>query len=185
MNWNSRSQEPEARSQKRDKLHSGFWLLASGSWLLADQLRAHAERLKRLLHIRQILADAAEAQVRESSDRVRSLEHAEEGVTGKIQGTLEEIAYSATLSSSELHLSEKFIRSLYANRQSIKENLEKAKDNLEIRRHEWKEAMSELKVVEKIQDRRLQELTRKDEVANQKLMDDAFIIKLVRTRTSG
>src|SRR5262245_16769026 len=120
---------------------------------MADQLRAHTQRLKRLLQIRQTLANAAEAEVRESFEKVRSLEHAEQGVTGTIQNVLEEIAYSPRLSGAELHLSEKFIRALYLNRQSIKENLEKAKDNLEVRRREWKEAMSELKVVEKIQDR--------------------------------
>jgi len=166
---------------------SPFWVLAPGFWLLAsmaDQLRAHTQRLKRLLQIRQTLANVAEAQVRESSDRVRVLERAEEGVTGKIQNALEEIAYSPRLSGKELHLSENFIRTLYTNRQSIKQNLEKAKDNLDIRQRQWKEAMSELKVVEKIQDRRLQELTREDEVANQKSMDDAFIVKLVRSRTN-
>ena len=56
---------------------------------MADQLRAHTQRLKRLLQIRQILADAAEAQVRESSDR-SELEHAE-GSHRKIQGALEEV----------------------------------------------------------------------------------------------
>jgi flagellar export protein FliJ len=152
---------------------------------MADQLRVHTQRLKRLLQIRQTLANAAEAQVHESSERVFKLENAQQGVTGQIQSTLEEIAYSPRLSGIELHLSEKFIRTLYSNRQSIKENLEKAKDNLEVRRRQWREAMSELKVVEKIQDRRLQELSRKDEVANQKSMDDAFIVKLVRSRTNG
>jgi flagellar export protein FliJ len=150
---------------------------------MSEQLRAHTQRLKRLLQIRQTMADAAEAQLRESTYRLRSLEQAEEAVTGKIQNAREEIAYSVSLSGEELHLSENLIGALFLNRHSIRENLEKARDTLAIRQRQWKQAMSELRMVEKIQDRRLQELSRKDEVANQRSMDDSYIGKLVRSRT--
>ncbi len=149
---------------------------------MSAQLQNHGERLKRLLKIRQTLADSAEAQVRESADQVRNLERAEASVAGEIQNTREEIAYSPSLSGNELNLNEKYIRALSANLQNIRKDLENAKHTLEIRQRQFRQAMSDVKVTEKLQDRRLQELTRKNEAANQKTMDDGFIRSLVRSR---
>jgi flagellar export protein FliJ len=149
---------------------------------MSAQLQNHTERLKRLLRIRQTLADAAEGQVRESADQVQNLERAEASVDGNIQNTREEIAYSKSLSGNELHLNEKYIQTLSANLQNIKKNLENAKHTLEIRQRQWRQAMSDVKMTEKLRDRRLQELSRKNEVANQKAMDDGFIGSLVRSR---
>jgi flagellar export protein FliJ len=149
---------------------------------MSAERQNHAQRLKRLLQIRQTLADAAEGQVRESTDQVGNLERAEASVAGNIQNIREEIAYSKSLSGNELHLNEKYIHTLSANLQNIKKNLENATHTLEIRRRHWRQAMSDVKLTEKLRDRRLQELSRKNEAANQKAMDDEFIRSLVRSR---
>jgi flagellar export protein FliJ len=57
-----------------------------------------------------------------------------------------------------------------------------ATGKLEQRRKEWTEAMREKKIVAKLQERRLHQFEREDDVAQQKAQDDAFAARYVRTR---
>ena len=73
-----------------------------------------------------------------------------------------------TATGQEVQSGEKYIKALELQRKTIQQSLVKATSNLEQRRSEWTEAMSEQKIIESVQERRLHQCERDDEVADQK-----------------
>lgn len=149
---------------------------------MSDRLKGSLKRLERLFHIRQTYVSVAEAGVKQAEGEVRRLENADQETAGNIQHTQAGIAYLKTASGNDIQTSEKYIQALKQQRKLIHQSLETATTNLVQRRSEWTEAMKEQKIIEKLQERRLHQSEREDDVANQKSQDDAFIGRYVRTR---
>jgi flagellar export protein FliJ len=149
---------------------------------MKDGLRASLKRLQRLVEIKQTYVSVAEANVKQAEGEVRQLETAENDIAGNIQHTQAGIAYLQTSTGHELQSCEKYIQALELQRKLIQQSLEKATSNLEQRRGDWTEAMREQKIVEKVQERRLHQCERDDDVTNQKSQDETSVGRFVRTR---
>jgi flagellar export protein FliJ len=147
-----------------------------------DTLKASLKRLDRLVQIRQTYVSVAETAVKQAENELRRLEAAEREVAGHIRHTQEAIAYLDSATGHDVQSDETYLKSLETQRKQIQLSIEKANSNLEQRRQEWTEAMREEKIAAKLQERRLHQLERADEVAQQKAQDDAFIGRYVRTR---
>lgn len=149
---------------------------------MSDRLKSSLKRLERLFHIRETYVSVAEAGVKQAEGEVRHLENQDTEVVGQIQHTQEGIAYLQTATGSDIQNGEKYIEALKEQRKLIHRSLETATTNLDHRRSEWTEAMKEQKIIEKLQERRLHQSKREDDVALQKAQDDAFIGSYVRTK---
>ena len=149
---------------------------------MSARLKGNLKRLERLLHLRETYVSVAEAGVKLAEGEVRRLENADSEAAGNIQHTQAEIAYLKTATGNDVQASERYIQALKQQRKTIHQSLETATTNLAQRRSEWTEAMKEQKIIEKLQERRLHQSEREDDVANQKAQDDAFIGRYVRTR---
>ena len=149
---------------------------------MKDGLKSSLKRLERLFQIRQTYVSVAEAGVKQAEGEVRKLESAESEVDGTIRNTKAEIAYLQTATGHDLQSGERYIGALQLQRKIIEQSLEKATGNLDQRRHEWTDAMREQKVIEKVQERRLHQWEREDDVEKQKVQDDASVGRYVRTR---
>ena len=149
---------------------------------MSDRLKGSLKRLERLFHIRQTYVSVAEARVKQAEGEVRRLENADAEAVGNIQHTQAGIAYLKTATGHDIQNGERYIQALKHQRKVIHQSIETATSNLVHRRSEWTEAMKEQKIVEKLQERRLHQSEREDDVANQKSQDDAFIGRYVRTR---
>ena len=149
---------------------------------MKDELKDSLKRLGRLAQIKQTYVSVAEANVRNAEGEVRHLESAECKLTGNIQVKQAEIAHFQTATGHDVQSGERYIQALELQRRLIRQSLEKANLNLEQRRQEWTEAMREQKIVEKVQERRLHQWERQDDVADQKSQDEISIGRFVRTR---
>src|SRR5438552_17903874 len=149
---------------------------------MSDGLKGSLKRLQRLSQIRQTYVSVAEAGVKQAEGEVRRLETADTEVAVNIQDTQAGIAYLQTATGQDIQNGEKYIQALQQQRKTIQLSLEKATGNLEQRRGEWTEAMREQKIIEKVQERRLHQWEREDDVANQKSQDDVSVGRYVRTR---
>jgi flagellar export protein FliJ len=151
---------------------------------MSNRLKGSLKRLERLFHIRQTYVSVAEAGVKQAEGEIRRLENADSEAIGNIQQTQAGIAYLNTATGNDIQNGEKYIQALKQQRKVIHQSLETATTNLTQRRSEWTEAMKEQKIIEKLQERRLHQSEREDDVANQKAQDDAFIGRYIRTRIS-
>jgi flagellar export protein FliJ len=149
---------------------------------MKDRLKASLKQLKRLVHIRDTYVSAAESGVKQAEEHVRSLEAADSAASGNIQRTRAEIAYRQTTTGRDVHNDARYLQAQENQRELIRQSLEMATGKLEQRRKEWTEAMREKKIVAKLQERRLHQFEREDDVAQQKAQDDAFAARYVRTR---
>jgi flagellar export protein FliJ len=149
---------------------------------MSDGLKGSLKRLERLFQIRQTYVSVAEAGVKQAEGEVRRLENADAEVAGNIQHTQAGIAYIQTATGQDIQNGERYIQALKQQRRLLRQSLETATGNLELRRSEWTEAMREQRVIEKVQERRLHQWEREDDVANQKSQDDITIGRYVRTR---
>jgi flagellar export protein FliJ len=149
---------------------------------MTNDLKSSLKRLERLVQIRDTYVAAAETSVKQAESEVRRLEKAEHELIGNIQRVQAEIAYLRVASGRDVQKQEAYIQALEGQRKLVGQSLEIAMSNLEKRRLEWTEAMREKKTVAKLQERRLLQWKREDDVAQQKLHDDAFITRYVRTR---
>jgi len=147
-----------------------------------DGLKASLKRLERLIQIRQTYVSVAETAVKQAEKELRRLEVAEHELAGHIRHTQEGIAYLKSASGQDVQTDDAYIKELEKQRGLLQLSIEKATGNLEQRRREWTEAMREEKIASKLQERRLHQLERADDVAQQKAQDDAFIARYVRTR---
>jgi flagellar export protein FliJ len=149
---------------------------------MKDGLKGSLKRLERLFQIRQTYVSVAEAGVKQAEGEVRRLESADAQVAGNIQDTQAGIAYLQSATGNDIQNGEKYIHALQQQRKVIQQSLETATSNLEQRRGEWTEAMRDQKIIEKLQERRLHQWEREDDVANQKSQDDVSVGRYVRTR---
>ena len=149
---------------------------------MKDGLKASLKRLERLVQIKQTYVSVAEANVKQAEGKVRELETAEGEVAGNIRHTQAGIAYLQTATGQDVQSSEKYIHALELQQKAIRQSLEKATTNLEQRRGEWTEAMREQKIIEKVQERRVHQCERDDDVTNQKSQDEISVGRYVRTR---
>jgi flagellar export protein FliJ len=149
---------------------------------MKDGRRSSLKRLERLVQIKETYVSVAEANVKQAEGEVRQLETAEEQITGNIQNTQAGIAYLQTATGDEVQSGEKYIQALEVHRKLIRRSLADATTNLEQRRSEWTEAMREKKIIEKVQERRLHQCEREDDVANQKSQDEMTVGRFVRNR---
>lgn len=149
---------------------------------MKDGLKSSLKRLERLFQIRQTYVSVAETGVKHAEGEVRKLETAETDVAGNIQYTQAGIAYLKTATGHDLQNRENYIHALQLQRKLIQQSLDKANTNLEQRRREWTEAMREQKIIERVQERRLHQWEREDDVAKQKSQDEVSVGRYVRTR---
>jgi flagellar export protein FliJ len=149
---------------------------------MRDGQKAGLKRLERLVQIKQACVSVAETNVKTAQGEVGRLESAERAITGDIQDTKAGIAYLHTATGEEVQSGEKYIKALEIHRKLIHQSLETATNNLEQRRSEWTEAMREQKIIEKVQERRLHQCERDDEVANQKSQDEMSVGRFVRNK---
>ena len=145
-----------------------------------DKLRSGLKRLERLVQIKETYVSVAEANVKRAEGEVRQLEQTDNEIAGNIQDTQAGIAYLQTSTGQDVQSSERYIHALEIQRKVVQQSLEKATTNLEQRRGEWTEAMREQKIVEKVQERRLHQCERDDDVTNQKSQDDMTVGRFVR-----
>jgi flagellar export protein FliJ len=149
---------------------------------MSGGLKVSLKRLERLSQIRQTYVSVAEAGVKQAEGEVRRLETADAEAAGSIQSTQAGIAYLQTAAGRDIQNGENYIQALQQQRKIIRQSLETATGNLELRRGEWTEAMREQKIIEKVQEHRLHQWEREDDAANQKSQDDVSIGRYVRTR---
>ena len=144
--------------------------------------RSNIDRLEHVGSIRQTMASAAEARGREVESLVRTIELEEQRIARKIYDTRAEITYRAGMTGQDIQQNEKYVEVLKKQRLMVLQRLEKAKAALQERHNEWIEARREHKIVERLQERRLLEWQRQEDIALQKSADEAFIGRLVRAR---
>jgi flagellar export protein FliJ len=142
------------------------------------------KRLERLFQIRETYVTVAEAGVKQAAHDVRKIETADNEIAGNIQHTQAQIAYLQTATAQDLQSGEKYIQALRKQRLILRHSLEKATSNLEQRRLEWVEAMRQQRIIERMQERRLQEWVREDATANQKTQDDTSIGRYIRLKNT-
>jgi flagellar export protein FliJ len=147
------------------------------------ETRRSLDRVERLVGVRQTYVTAAEAAVREAEVLVRYFEEAAETIARQIQQTREGIAYLKSLSGHEVQTREKHILSLNFKARQIAQDLEKAVQMLDKRRAEWRETMKDKKIVERVQERRLQEWERSVDVLEQKQVDEMSVGRHARNQS--
>ena len=144
--------------------------------------RSDIQRLERVASMRQTMAGVAEARVKEAENVVRDIQLEDERLVRKIRDTRAEITYRGAMSGRDMQHNEKYIEVLGKVRAGLQQKLEKARVVLAERHQEWIEARREQKIIERLQERRLQEWQHQEEIALQKSVDDSFIGRLVRSR---
>jgi flagellar export protein FliJ len=150
-----------------------------------NEMRRSLDRIERLVEVRQTYVTAAEAAVREAEVLVRYFEEEAVKNVRQIQQTREDIAYLKSLSGYEIQVREKHIFSLKSKARQIAQDFEKAGQLLDQRRSEWREKMKDKKIVERVQERRLQEWERSVDVLEQKQVDEMSVGRHARNRSSS
>ena len=146
----------------------------------SHDLKFQLKRLDRLFHIRETFVDAAEARVKLAEQEVARIEETAQENARKIQHTMEELAHPGEATGMTVQSAQNYLQLLRSRAAEIQRSLDASKALLEERRREWTEAMREQKVVETMQERRLQQWMRQDATAEQKLTDEVFIGRFVR-----
>jgi len=145
-----------------------------------QQQRLH--RIDRLAEVRQSYVTAAEGRVREAEQHVRLCEEAAEEADRQIRRVREEIAYLDHSTGEEIQNRERYIFSLHVRAHHARETLDKARKVLDSRRHEWRETKRDQMVIEKVQERRLQEWQHSVNVADQKAVDEMTVARHARNQ---
>ena len=148
---------------------------------MSDDLRSSIKRLGRIVEVRHTYTTVAEAAFREAEGHVNRLIQADAEMERQIQAVRAEIAHSQGMTGRDVQGNEKYIEGLEFKRRKILQSIEKAKSFVEEKRTEWVERLRDERVIEKVQERRLHEWEREEELLKQKAMDDAFIGRFVRT----
>lgn len=148
-----------------------------------SEARRSLERIERLVEVRQTYVNAAEAAVKEAEGMVRYFEQELQNNARQIQQVREEIAYLKTLVAHEIQAREKQILSLGIKSRQIAQDLEKAEQLLAKRRAEWRETMKEKRIVERLQERRLQEWQRSVDILEQNQVDEMSVGRHARDKS--
>ena len=147
---------------------------------MKTETKQSLNRLNRLMSVRQIAVDAAEARVRESERDVRRLESRLEDETGKIRRAMEEFSQPGPFSAQGLQRRERFVEAAENRSRRIRQDIEKATTKLEERKAALREALKEKKTVEKLRERQLQQAEREESAMMQKMIDETSLIRHVR-----
>jgi flagellar export protein FliJ len=139
-------------------------------------------RIDRLAEVRQSYVTAAEGRVREAEHLVRVREEAAEEADRQIRRVREEIAYLDHSTGEEIQNRERYIFTLHVRARHAREALDKARKVLDSRRHEWRESKRDQMVIEKVQERRLQEWQHSVNVAEQKDVDEMTVARHARNQ---
>jgi flagellar export protein FliJ len=139
-------------------------------------------RIDRLAEVRQSFVTAAEGRVREAEHLVRVREEAAEEADRQIRRVREEIAYLDHSTGEEIQNRERYIFTLHVRARHAREALDKARKVLDSRRHEWRESKRDQMVIEKVQERRLQEWQHSVNVADQKVVDEMTVARHARNQ---
>jgi flagellar export protein FliJ len=143
-----------------------------------QQRRMH--RIDRLADVRQSYVTAAEGRVREAEHLVRMREEAAEESHRQILRVREEIAYLDHSTGEEIQNRERYMFTLHLRARHAREALDKARKILDSRRHEWRESRRDQMVIEKVQERRLQEWQHSVNIADQKDVDEMTVMRHAR-----
>jgi flagellar export protein FliJ len=146
--------------------------------------RADVKRLDRIAAIRETMASAAEASLREAELQVRNIESQAEAIDRQIQLIRAEITQTTRLTGHATQQNDKFILRLNRQRAVVLQALENAKKIVVERQQQWMEARREQRIIERLQDKRLLEWQRHQDTARQKAADDNYIGKIVREKHS-
>jgi flagellar export protein FliJ len=138
--------------------------------------------LGRVASIRETMASVAEARLREAENVVRELEREDDALVRQIAETRAEIAQRKSLVVAHIHQANRYVEIVEKRRAFLAQQIEKAKQIVLERQREWIEARREHRIIERVQERRLQEWQRAKDIELQKAADEAFIAKLVRAR---
>lgn len=139
-------------------------------------------RIDRLAEVRQSYVTAAEGRVREAEHLVRMREEAAEESDRQIRRVREEIAYLDHSTGEEIQNRERYIFTLHVRARHAREALDKARKALDSRRHEWRESKRDQMVIEKVQERRLQEWRHSVNIADQKDVDEMTVMRHARNQ---
>jgi flagellar export protein FliJ len=139
-------------------------------------------RIDRLAEVRQSFVTAAEGRVREAEHLVRVREEGAEEADRQIRRVREEIAYLDHSTGEEIQNRERYIFTLHVRARHAREALDKARKVLDSRRHEWRESKRDQMVIEKVQERRLQEWQHSVNVADQKVVDEMTVARHARNQ---
>jgi len=137
-------------------------------------------RIDRLADVRQSYVTAAEGRVREAEHLVRMREEAAEESHRQIRRVREEIAYLDHSTGDEIQNRERYMFTLHLRARHAREALDKARKILDSRRHEWRESRRDQMVIEKVQERRLQEWQHSVNIADQKDVDEMTVMRHAR-----
>ncbi len=146
--------------------------------------RDDVKRLDRIAAIRETMASAAEAHLREAERQVRDIEGQAEAIDRHIQLIRAQITQTSGLSGHATQQNEKFILRLNKQRAVVMQALENAKKIVAERQQQWMEARREQRIIERLQDKRLLAWQRHEDSARQKAADDNYIGKIVREKHS-
>jgi flagellar export protein FliJ len=139
-------------------------------------------RIDRLAKVRQSYVTAAAGRVREAEYQVRLREEAAKEADRQIRRVREEIAYLDHSTGEQIQNRERYIFTLHVRARHAREALDKASKVLDSRRHEWRESKRDHMVVEKVQERRLQEWQHSVNVADQKDVDEMTVARHARNQ---
>ncbi len=144
--------------------------------------RTDVKRLDRIAAIRGTIASAAEARLREAELRVREVELQDSVIVRQILLIRAEITRIPSITGQAILQNDRFIQRLNKQRAATLQMLENAKKIVDERQAEWIEARREQRIIERLQEKRLLEWQRQQEIARQKDADDNFIGKIVREK---
>ena len=139
------------------------------------EARQHLERLGRILNVRQIAVDEAEGLVRECEFQIQRLETQRDSEESRIRQTMEEFAHVDGRTGLGLQRSEKAIQAGRDYIARILQDVDELRVQLVDHRARWTEARREFKTVEKLRERQLHEMSRKENVLMQKMIDEVSI----------
>jgi flagellar export protein FliJ len=139
-------------------------------------------RLRRVAHIKRLLSEVEEAAVRHAERRVSEVEEQRDFVAGQIRSAQAEISQQRKVTGAALNLAERYVGNLQSRQEEIRQDLEKAGEQLEQRRAAWVEARRDQRTLERTLERRLQWQQRKDDTEEQKAVDERYVTQLERSR---
>ena len=144
------------------------------------ETRQNLNRIDRILVIRQIAVDTAEARVREAQREVARLGKLIDLEIGKIRQASEEFSQLRDATGTRLLLTERYIQAAEIRIAKFSQATDKAEVVLEERRSVLMEATRERKTVEKLRERRLQQGVREEATMTQKIIDDTAVTRHAR-----
>ncbi len=143
--------------------------------------RHKIHRLDRVLQVRQIAVDSAEARVAEALKYIAHLKGRLAVEEGRILRALEEFAHPDGTTAVQLHQAEATEKAAQFQARKVRKDIERANSMLVEREIAWRLARQEKKTVEKLRERKLQKAVSEEGALMQKFIDEASIAKYLQT----